>query len=273
MTATLVLVFTAALVVLAAIWVITGRISLGPSQPADAERRGLVVRDADGRITAASLSGVQFHTAARGYRMDEVDAVLAAIIDEMRGQESGSDSASTTAISATVAASALGQPTMMPDEAQHAAAHVVNLELSTPVAAPASRVWDAVVDWPTQGEWMLLTKVSVSRGDGTSVGSELSAFTGVGRLGFLDTMTITGWNPPYSCDVLHTGRVVRGTGSMRVVADGPDSSVFYWQESLVLPWGWLGRVGWTLGGWLFLIGVKRSLAKFARVVTAKPPAE
>ena len=272
MTATLVLVFTAALVVLAAMWVITGRISLGPSQPAQADRPGLVVRDGDGRITSASLASVHFHTAARGYRMDEVDAVLAAIIDEMRAQESGSVATDVVATSAAVTASDLWTPTMMRDEQRRAAKHVVDLELSTQVAAPASQVWDAVVDWPTQGEWMLLTKVSVSRGDGLSTGSELSAFTGIGRLGFLDTMTITGWNPPYSCDVLHTGRVVRGTGSMRVVAASPDTSVFYWQESLELPWGWLGRVGWTLGGWLFIIGVTRSLAKFARVVAAKSAA-
>jgi hypothetical protein len=56
---------------------------------------------------------------------------------------------------------------------------------------------------------------------------------------------------------------------MRVVADGPDAAVFYWQESLELPWGWLGRLGWIAGGWVFIAGVKRSLAKFAQAVEAK----
>ena len=44
---------------------------------------------------------------------------------------------------------------------------------------------------------MLGTRVEVTKGDGASVGSELSAFTGLGPVGFLDTMTITRWDAPY----------------------------------------------------------------------------
>ena len=39
------------------------------------------------------------------------------------------------------------------------------LELRQPVAAPAEVVWAEVVDWPAQGEWMLGTRVEVTRGD------------------------------------------------------------------------------------------------------------
>lgn len=62
------------------------------------------------------------------------------------------------------------------------------------VDAPPEVVFAALTDWPTQGQWMLGTRVW-SDGSGQGVGAQLSAFTGVGRLGFLDTMEITEWEP------------------------------------------------------------------------------
>ena len=99
-----------------------------------------------------------------------------------------------------------------------------------------------------------------------SVGSEISAFTGLGPAGFLDTMTITRWDAPYRVDVLHTGKVVRGTGIMEVVALPGGRSRFIWSEDLDLPLGWLGQLGWPLARPAFLIGVRRSLLAFGRLV-------
>ncbi|RJQ71472.1 SRPBCC family protein [Pseudonocardiaceae bacterium YIM PH 21723] len=140
----------------------------------------------------------------------------------------------------------------------------VTLALSVPVAAPPETVWAASVDWARQGEWMLGTSVSVVRGDGGSVDSELAAFTGLAGVGFLDTMRITGWLPPYRCDVLHTGALIRGTGTFEVRARPGGGAVFHWREDLVLPWSWLGRLGWLFTGPLFKAGVRRSLRDFAR---------
>ena len=135
-----------------------------------------------------------------------------------------------------------------------------HVSLAVDVAAPAQQTWDAAVDWDRQGEWMLGTRVSGGHG----VGARVEAFTGLGRLGFLDTMTITAWVPPYRCEVLHTGRVVRGTGVFEVVDLGDGRSRFVWSEVLDLPLGLLGRLGWPLVRPLFLAGVRRSLARFAR---------
>ena len=151
--------------------------------------------------------------------------------------------------------------------------HTVSLELSIDMPVPAERVWDAITNWTTQGQWMLGTRVWVSAGDGRGEGSEVSAFTGVGRLGFLDTMTITRWQPPNRCEVLHTGRVVRGTGWMATAPRaaspaGPgrtgsgEGCVFVWGESLELPLGWLGRLGWVVVGPLMKAGVRASLKRF-----------
>jgi hypothetical protein len=121
-----------------------------------------------------------------------------------------------------------------------------------------------MTDWARQCEWMLGTAVRVTGGDGASVDSELAAFTGVGPLGFTDTMRITSWEPPVRCVVLHTGAVVRGTGEFVVRPVTADTSEFVWIEHLDLPLGFLGRVGWPLVRPAFTWGVRRSLDKFAR---------
>ncbi len=147
----------------------------------------------------------------------------------------------------------------------------VALSITVPVAAPAAEVFAAATDWPGQGEWMLGTTVEATAQGGVGVGGGISAFTGVGRLGFLDTMVITRWEPPVRCDVLHTGRVVRGTGVFEVRPTGPATSDFVWSEELDLPLGALGRAGWVLVRPGFALGVRLSLRRFARWVEAGRP--
>jgi len=144
--------------------------------------------------------------------------------------------------------------------------------LTVPVSAPAAATWAGAVDWDGQGEWMLGTRVAGTAQGGVGVGGGIEAFTGVGRLGFVDTMVITRWEPPQRCHVLHTGRLVRGTGAFEVQERGVDRSVFVWREDLELPLGALGRLGWPLVRPLFTAGVRLSLRRFARWVEAGRPA-
>ncbi len=141
------------------------------------------------------------------------------------------------------------------------------------VHAPVTPVWEAVTDWARQGEWMLGTTVrSTGRGgdgNGGGVGAGLEAFTGVGRFGFLDTMVITLWEPPWRCEVLHTGRVVRGTGVFEVLELPGDRSRLVWSEQLVLPWGRLGRLGFPMVAPVFSAGVRQSLGRLGRAVEAE----
>lgn len=141
-----------------------------------------------------------------------------------------------------------------------------SLELVVPVAAPAAEVFEAATDWEGQGEWMLGTRVRGTTQGGKGVGGGIAAFTGIGRIGFLDTMVITAWDPPHRCDVLHTGRVVRGTGAFVVRSITEQTSEFVWSEELVLPLGALGRAGWVLVRPAFAAGVRHSLKRFARWV-------
>jgi hypothetical protein len=125
---------------------------------------------------------------------------------------------------------------------------------------PPERAWHAIVDWPRQGRWMLATQV---RG-GHGLGALVVARTGIGPVGFTDTMVITAWEPPRRCVVEHTGRVVRGAGVFEVVPAGAGSE-FRWTERLELPFGAAGRWGWRLVRPLAQRGMDLSLRRFARL--------
>ncbi len=124
------------------------------------------------------------------------------------------------------------------------------------VGVPATTLWELVTDWPRQREWVPGTRVEPVAGPTGAVGERLRAWTGVGppsvRLGFWDPMTVTGWCPPVGpdgdgwCEVLHTGRVVRGVGQVAVQPAGRERSRVVWFEGLDLPAGLLGRVVWWL---------------------------
>ena len=141
-----------------------------------------------------------------------------------------------------------------------------HLELEVTVNAPAQTVWDEITNWVGQSQWMLGTKVS---GTGNAIGGTIEAFTGIGRIGFLDTMEITRWDPPLRCDVLHTGRVVKGTGSFQVEVITPTTSKFIWIEDLDLPLGIVGKIGFKFVKPFFVFGVQKSLNKFANFVHLK----
>jgi carbon monoxide dehydrogenase subunit G len=130
------------------------------------------------------------------------------------------------------------------------------------VAAPAQQVWDALTDWDAHDRWMLFTRAEGGRAEGETI----SAFTGLGGLGFLDTMTITVWEPPRRAVVRHTGRVVRGSGAFEVEALAPGRSRVVWSEWVLLPLGVLGRAGWPLVRPLLRLLVQVSLRRLARYV-------
>ncbi|MEV0151721.1 MULTISPECIES: SRPBCC family protein [unclassified Nonomuraea] len=126
------------------------------------------------------------------------------------------------------------------------------------VAASPERVFAVLTDWPRHHEWMLLTTARQS-GPG-----RVEAFTGVGRLGFLDTMTIVRWQPPTLVRVRHTGRLVRGEGVFRVKPYGGGSRVI-WAEELELPLGAAGRLLWPLARPFADALARLSLRRLARL--------
>jgi hypothetical protein len=99
------------------------------------------------------------------------------------------------------------------------------------VAAESQRVWDLAVDWPAQRTWIWATTTTGGHG----LGAAVTGRTGIGPLGFTDTMLITEWDPPRRCTVSHTGPVVRGEGVFEVVPHGQHRSEFRWTERILLP--------------------------------------
>jgi len=138
--------------------------------------------------------------------------------------------------------------------------------LAVDIIAPAEEVFEAMVDWPSQRLWIPSTTVEVVSGNGRDVGSQLAAYSGVGPLGFTDTMTITRWDAPHRVDVMHTGSVVRGPGLMRVIPLSDLRSRFYWGEDLVTPAGRFGEAGWQVVKPALRAGFGQALRRFAELV-------
>jgi len=139
----------------------------------------------------------------------------------------------------------------------------VELSLSVEVKASQQKVFDKIVDWESQGQWMLGTKVSGTKNNGQGLGGEINAWTGFWKIGFNDPMVITQWIEPKIVDVKHIGRIVKGTGSMVVEKIDEHNSRFIWSESINLPFGFIGKIGWIIIKPFFVSGIKFSLNKFA----------
>ena len=133
--------------------------------------------------------------------------------------------------------------------------------------ASVEKVWARIADWGSQGEWMIATRVWVTSEITEGVGTSIAAFTGPSHriypkfssLGLLDTMTVTAWEPPTRCDVINTGKVLKGTGTFQLESTGPNSSAFYWSETIDI-----NRALFIVGAPFIWLGVRFSLARFAR---------
>ncbi|NAS20172.1 SRPBCC family protein [Herbidospora sp. NEAU-GS84] len=142
---------------------------------------------------------------------------------------------------------------------------VVRLRVAAEAGVPAERLFAVMTDWPRHREWMVLTDARVTSGDGRGVGSRLSAFTGVGRVGFTDTMEITAYTPGAIVEVRHTGALVRGGGVFRVSPLPDGRSRVEWVEELELPFGVVGRVGWVVARPVAAVALKVSLERLTRL--------
>ena len=133
--------------------------------------------------------------------------------------------------------------------------------------ASIEKVWAKIADWGSQGEWMVATRVWLTSDISEGVGTSIAAFTGPAHqiypklsfLGLLDTMTVTTWEPPSRCDVIHTGKILKGTGRFQLDSNGPNSTTFFWSETIDIH-----RALFLFGAPFIWLGVRISLARFAR---------
>jgi hypothetical protein len=110
-----------------------------------------------------------------------------------------------------------------------------HIAMNLVIKAPINKVWQSLEQWESQGEWMLLTKVEVTSKIREGVGTSIAAFTGIGKLGIMDHMQVTNWQPPNICDVLHTGRIIKGTGRFELTQIDAFTTRFDWSEEIKAP--------------------------------------
>ncbi|HEY0868974.1 MAG TPA: SRPBCC family protein [Acidothermaceae bacterium] len=149
---------------------------------------------------------------------------------------------------------------------------MAELVVSTVVNAALDKVWAALTDWDTHGDWMVATIVRGTTDQHDGVGAGIEGITGIGSLVMRDTMTLSQWQPPPAnparCVVEHTGKVVRGSGAFEVEELGPDQSRVVWSEWVQLPLGLLGETGWIAVRPLAALFLRISLRRLARIVEA-----
>jgi hypothetical protein len=141
------------------------------------------------------------------------------------------------------------------------------LAISLSIPTARTEVWKSIADWPSQGQWMLQTKVWVTSERTTGVGTSIAAFTGplykfyprIKSPGLLDLMTVTRWEEPSRCDVSHHGKILKGSGSFILSEESAQSTRFDWSETIEAP-----RALYLLIAPFLYVGVRISLARFAR---------
>jgi len=127
------------------------------------------------------------------------------------------------------------------------------------------RAFAAMVDLAAQERWMIATRLYPVESTATvpQVGSRVAAFSGVCGVGFLDTMTVTAYDPPHRWIVAKDGRLLRGVGTMQV-DPLPGGSRATWINELRPPFGVLGRMVARLGGPVAAAALRACLRRLAR---------
>ena len=120
----------------------------------------------------------------------------------------------------------------------------MRIELDVPTSAPREVVWDVLVDWERQPDWMVDAKaVHVLTPHRHGEGVTIRCPTNL--LGFTvqDVMRVTRWVEHEVLEVVHLGRIITGTGAFEL-RDGPgDGTTIHWWEEVDPPLGALGEAG------------------------------
>jgi hypothetical protein len=143
------------------------------------------------------------------------------------------------------------------------------------VRAAATDTWAALVDWPRHGQWAPMTEVRTVTERADGVGARFVARTGLGWASFDDPMTVVEWAPPQGdligerpgrCEVVKTGRVVRGRAWFSVTPLSDHRSRVVWTEDVTVFPHRLTRFATPLLSLAGRLGFGATLRAFARDV-------
>ena len=149
---------------------------------------------------------------------------------------------------------------------------VNQIKIRLKISAPIEKVWAAIADWESQGDWMLQTRVWVTSDIRSGIGTSISALTGPLvksglNIGLLDKMVVTNWQPPYLCEVDHVGKVIKGTGKFELTNSSTSQEIettFDWSETIEAP-----KIVFYLIYLPTVLGVRISLLRFRRSLTKR----
>ena len=145
----------------------------------------------------------------------------------------------------------------------------VKFEITIEIDASMNEVWNKLVDWKFQSDWMALTRVQSSHqgSQDSGIGTTIDAFTGIWKIGILDRMKVVEWSPPELCVVDHYGRWIKGKGifSLRPHSTSEnEKTLFHWYEEIE---GFRLMIMLLKPG--IMAGVYFSLRSFARTFKGK----
>lgn len=122
----------------------------------------------------------------------------------------------------------------------------MRLAVATVTAASRARVWDVLVDWEQQPQWMLDAKaVEVLTPQRDGVGVTIRCPTNLLGITVDDTMRVEAWEPARYLEIAHLGRIIRGRGAFEL-ADVDGGTRIVWWEDVPTPFGILGEILGTL---------------------------
>ena len=135
------------------------------------------------------------------------------------------------------------------------------------IRRPAEVVWPWLVDWEGLPRWMReMRQVRVLGDRREGAGMRAVATIRLGAVTTTDPIVVTRWEPPAVLEIDHLGWV-KGHGYMEL-SPTEDGTLLFWRESLVPPWGIIGRLGLRLYRPLLARTFARDLQRLRELVEA-----
>lgn len=146
---------------------------------------------------------------------------------------------------------------------------MARIEASTHIEAPRERVWQTLVDWEHQSDWMVDARSVVVLSEAREgMGVTVRCRTNIIGFEVLDDLEVTEWDPPATLGMRHAGRVLQGVGAFELTETPYGTRVLWWEEAEAP----LGAVGDAVAGAVVVPWVRRvfvrSLARFKRLAEA-----
>ena len=142
---------------------------------------------------------------------------------------------------------------------------MARIEVATHIEVPPQRVWDVLVDWERQAEWMVdASRVEVRSDHREGVGVVLRCRTKIVGVAIDDDLAVTDWSPPSSLGVTHQGPVIRGVAAFELTPTEHGTHLLWWEE-VQAPLGGAGEMAATVAvvPWVRRV-FRRSLATLKR---------